>query len=130
MPTTTETVEQGLHSVYQEGRDVYKYAVKGMSSVTRDIVERNNFTPQDVDLFIPHQANLRIIEAVQRRVGLEDSQVAVTIDQFGNTTAASIPSALAVAQKDGRLKDGSLVVLCAFGAGFTWGSCIMRWTAP
>ena len=129
-PTTAETVEQGLHSVYQEGRDVYKYAVKGMASVTKEIVERNNFTPQDVDLFIPHQANLRIIEAVQRRVGLEDSQVAVTIDQFGNTTAASIPSALAVALKDGRLKEGSLVVLCAFGAGFTWGSCIMRWTAP
>ncbi len=130
MPASAETVENRLHYVYQTGRDVFKYAVKGMAAVTKEIVERNDFTPQDVDLFVPHQANLRIIEAVQRRVGLEDSQVAVTIDKFGNTTAASIPSALAVAQQEGRIKDGSLVVICAFGAGFTWGSCIMRWTAP
>ncbi len=130
MPASAETVAQNLHTVYQAGRDVYKYAVKGMSGITKEIVDKNNFTAQDVDLFVPHQANIRIIEAAQRRVGLEDSQVAITIDQFGNTTAASIPSALAVAHRDGRLKEGSLVVLCAFGAGFTWGSCIMRWTAP
>lgn len=130
MPASAETVANGLHYVFQTGRDVFKFAVKGMSSVTKEIVERNGFTPKDVDLFVPHQANIRIIEAVQRRVGLEDSQVAVTIDKFGNTTAASIPSALAVALEDGRLKDGSLVVICAFGAGFTWGSSIMRWTAP
>jgi len=130
LPASVETIEARQHFVYQTGRDVFKYAVRGMAKVTKDIVERNGFTPQDVDLFVPHQANLRIIEAVQRRVGLEDSQVAVTIDKFGNTTAASIPSALAVAQNDGRLKDGSLVVICAFGAGFTWGSSIMRWTAP
>ena len=130
LPASVETVENRLHNVYQTGRDVFKYAVKGMAAVTKEIVERNDFTPQDVDLFVPHQANLRIIEAVQRRVGLEDSQVAITIDKFGNTTAASIPSALAVAQQEGRIKDGSLVVICAFGAGFTWGSSIMRWTAP
>lgn len=128
-PATRETVDKGLHFIHQEGRDVYKFAVKGMARVTVDIVERNGFTGKDVDLFVPHQANLRIIEGVQRRVGLEDSQVAVTIDRFGNTTSASIPSTLRVALDDGRLQDGSLVVLCAFGAGFTWGSTIMRWTA-
>ncbi len=130
MPASVETVEQKLHTVYQAGRDVYKFAVKGMANVTKEIVDKHNFTARDVDLFVPHQANIRIIEAAQRRVGLEDSQVVITIDKFGNTTAGSIPSALAVAHQDGRLKEGSLVVLCAFGAGFTWGSCIMRWTAP
>ncbi len=130
LPASAETVQQNLHCVYQTGREVFKFAVKGMASVTTEIVERNNFTPRDVALFVPHQANIRIIEAAQRRVGLEDKQVAITIDRFGNTTAASIPSALAVAHEDGRLKEGDLVVLCAFGAGFTWGSCIMRWTAP
>jgi 3-oxoacyl-[acyl-carrier-protein] synthase-3 len=130
MPPSAESVQQKLHYVYQEGRDVYKYAVKGMAGVTAEIVERNGYSGQDVALFVPHQANIRIIEAAQKRVGLEDSQVAITIDRFGNTTAASIPSALRVAYEDGRLKEGDLVVLCAFGAGFTWGSCLLRWTAP
>ena len=119
-----------MHYVYQEGRDVYKYAVKGMAGATAEIVERNGFTGDDVALFVPHQANIRIIEAAQARVGLRDDQVAITIDRFGNTTAASIPSALRVAYEDGRLKEGDLVVLCAFGAGFTWGSALLRWTAP
>lgn len=129
LPPTPETVRDRMHYVYQEGRDVYKYAVKGMAGVTAEIVEKNGFTGEDVALFVPHQANIRIIEAAQRRVGLEDSQVAITIDRFGNTTSASIPSALRVAVDDGRLKEGDLVVLCAFGAGFTWGSTLLRWTA-
>jgi 3-oxoacyl-[acyl-carrier-protein] synthase III len=130
MPASHDTVDQKFHTIFQAGRDVYKFAVKGMAGITKEIVDKNGFTGQDVDLFVPHQANIRIIEAAQRRVGLEDHQVAITIDRFGNTTAASIPSALRVAYEEGRLKEGSLVVLCAFGAGFTWGSCIMRWTAP
>ena len=129
-PSTAETVAAKMHYVYQEGRDVYKYAVKGMASITVEIIEKNGLTGADVDLFVPHQANIRIIEAAQRRVGLEDSQVCITIDRFGNTTAASIPSALRVAVDEGRLKEGNLVVLCAFGAGFTWGSSLLRWTAP
>lgn len=129
-PPSHETVDKKMHYVYQEGREVYKRAVKGMASITAEIVEKHGFTGQDVDLFVPHQANIRIIEAAQKRVGLEDRQVAVTIDRFGNTTAASIPSALRVAYDEGRLQEGSLVVLCAFGAGFTWGATILRWTAP
>ena len=128
-PPTAETIAQKMHFIHQEGRDVYKFAVKGMAGITAEIVEKNGFTGKDVNLFVPHQANIRIIEAAQRRVGLEDSQVAITIDRFGNTTSASIPSALRVALDDGRLKEGHLVVLCAFGAGFTWGSTLLRWTA-
>ncbi len=128
-PSSVETVAAQMHYVYQEGRDVYKYAVKGMASITVEIIEKNGLTGADIDLFVPHQANIRIIEAAQRRVGLEDSQVCITIDRFGNTTAASIPSALRVAVDEGRLKEGNLVVLCAFGAGFTWGSSLLRWTA-
>ena len=130
LPPTAETVAAGAHFIFQEGREVYKHAVKGMAKVTVDIVERNGFTGRDVDLFVPHQANIRIIEAAQRRVGLEDSQVGITIDRFGNTTSASIPSCLRVALDEGRLKEGSLVVVCSFGAGFTWGATILRWTAP
>jgi 3-oxoacyl-[acyl-carrier-protein] synthase-3 len=128
-PPTPETIAQKMHYIHQEGRDVYKFAVKGMAGITAEVVEKNGFTGKDVDLFVPHQANIRIIEAAQRRVGLEDSQVCITIDRFGNTTSASIPSALRVAVDDGRLKEGNLVVLCAFGAGFTWGSTLLRWTA-
>ncbi len=128
-PPSHETVDKGMHSIYQEGMEVYKYAVRGMANITAEIVEQNGFSGQDVDLFVPHQANIRIIDAAQRRVGLQDSQVVKTIDRFGNTTAASIPTALRVAYEEGRLKEGSLVVLCAFGAGFTWGSVLLRWTA-
>jgi len=129
-PPSNETVANRMHYIYQEGRDVYKFAVKGMAGITAEIVEKNGFTGADVDLFVPHQANIRIIEAAQRRVGLEDRQVCITIDRFGNTTSASIHSALRVALDEGRLKEGHLVVLCAFGAGFTWGSTLLRWTAP
>jgi len=129
MPASAETVANNLHTVYQEGRDVYKFAVKGMAGVTAEIVERNGMTGADVDLFVPHQANIRIIEAAQQRLGLPDSKVMITIDRFGNTTSASIPSALRVACDEGRLREGHNVVLCAFGAGFTWGACLMRWAA-
>jgi 3-oxoacyl-[acyl-carrier-protein] synthase-3 len=130
MPASHASVDAGAHFVYQEGREVYKYAVKGMAGITAEIVEKNGFTGRDIDLFVPHQANIRIMEAAQRRLGLEDSQVGVTIDRFGNTTSASIPSCLKVALDEGRLQEGSLVVVTSFGAGFTWGSVILRWTAP
>ncbi|MDD5720366.1 MAG: ketoacyl-ACP synthase III [Candidatus Krumholzibacteria bacterium] len=127
-PATAETVAKRMHYIHQEGRDVFKAAVKGMAGVTKDILERNGFSGEQVKLFVPHQANLRIIEAVQRRVGLRDEQVAVTIDRFGNTTSATIPSALHIYQEQGTLQPGDLVVLCAFGAGFTWGATLLRWT--
>jgi 3-oxoacyl-[acyl-carrier-protein] synthase-3 len=128
-PATRETVDRKMHSVRQEGREVFKFAVKGMAAVTEEILVRNGYGPVDVALFVPHQANIRIIEAVRQRLGLTDRQVAVTIDRFGNTTSASIPSTLRVAYEEGRLKPGDLVVLCSFGAGFTWGATLLRWTA-
>ena len=130
MPPSHASVDARAHFVFQEGREVYKYAVKGMAGITAEIVEKNGFTGKDIDLFVPHQANIRIMEAAQRRLGLEDSQVGVTIDRFGNTTSASIPSCLKVALDEGRLQEGSLVVVTSFGAGFTWGSVLLRWTAP
>ena len=130
LPASAESVAAKKHYIYQEGREVYRYAVKGMANVTAEIVQKNGFTGKDVTLFVPHQANLRIIEAAQRRVGLDDSQVGVTIDRFGNTTSASIPSCLRVALEEGRLEEGSLVVATSFGAGFTWGSVLLRWNAP
>jgi 3-oxoacyl-[acyl-carrier-protein] synthase-3 len=128
-PPSHETVDAGMHYVYQEGREVYKFAVKGMASVSAEVVERNGFSAKDIALFVPHQANIRIMEAAARRLGLSDEQMIVTIDRFGNTTSASIPSALRVAKEEGRLKRGDLVVLCSFGAGFTAGSTLLRWTA-
>ena len=128
-PASHETVDQGMHFIHQEGREVYKFAVKGMANITLEIIERNSVAGDEVGLFVPHQANIRIIEAAQRRAGLTDEQVMITIDRFGNTTSASIPSALDVAVDEGRLKEGDLVVLCSFGAGFTWGAMLLRWTA-
>jgi len=128
-PASHETVDKKMHYLYQDGREVYKHAVRGMAKVTVDILERNGIAPEDLRLMVPHQANNRIIEAAQRRAGLTPEQVMVTIDRFGNTTSASIPSALRVAVDEGRLKRGDLVVLCAFGGGFTCGANLLRWTA-
>ncbi|HPF35197.1 MAG TPA: beta-ketoacyl-ACP synthase III [Candidatus Krumholzibacteria bacterium] len=126
-PASEETVKAGMHYIYQEGREVYKYAVRGMANVALEVVEKNGFQKSDVALMVPHQANIRIIEAAQQRLGLRDEQVSVTIDRFGNTTSASIPSALKVALDEGRVKKGDLIVLVSFGAGFTWGANLLRW---
>ncbi len=126
-PASEDTIRQGMHYIYQEGRDVYKYAVRGMANVALEVVEKNGFDKSDVSLMVPHQANIRIIEAAQSRLGLADEQVVITIDRFGNTTSASIPSALQVARDEGRLKKGDLIVLVSFGAGFTWGANLLRW---
>ncbi len=126
-PTSEETVRQKMHYVYQEGREVFKFAVRGMVDVAKTVLERNGYTSADVGLLIPHQANIRIIDGTQKRLGLSDEQMAVTIDRFGNTTSASIPSAMRVAYEEGRLKKGDLVVIASFGAGFTWGAGLIRW---
>jgi 3-oxoacyl-[acyl-carrier-protein] synthase-3 len=129
-PTSHETVDKKMHYVHQEGREVFRFAVKGMAKVTQDILERNDLQPEDIQLFVPHQANIRIIDSVQERLGLRDEQVGVNIDLYGNTTSATIPSVLRMACDEGRLHKGDLVVLCSFGAGFTWGATLLRWSAP
>jgi 3-oxoacyl-[acyl-carrier-protein] synthase-3 len=126
-PATVETVQKRMHYIHQDGRTVFKYAVKLMADTSLDVLTRNGYSPEQVRLYVPHQANLRIISAAKDRLKLRDDQVAVNIDRFANTTAATIPSCLAEAQKAGTLKKGDLVVLASFGAGFTWGSILLRW---
>ncbi|MCF7805658.1 MAG: ketoacyl-ACP synthase III [Candidatus Marinimicrobia bacterium] len=126
-PATHETVDKNMHYLYQDGRTVFKYAVNGMANVSTEILERNNLTGDDVDFFIPHQANKRIIDAAARKMGLSDDRVVLNIDKYANTTAATIPLGLHEVIKDGRLQEGDTVVFATFGAGFTWGATLLRW---
>lgn len=128
MPATAETVAQNLHYVHQEGQQVFKYAVRKMYEVTRDLLEKNGLTAAEVKLFVPHQANRRIITAVAERLGMPLERVVINIDQYGNTTAATIPLATRDAIEDGRLKKGDLVVFASVGAGFTIGATLWRWS--
>jgi len=125
IPTTKETVEQGLQYTYQEGMNVYKYAVTNMAEVSADIMAKNNLTEADVAWLVPHQANLRIIDAVVQRTGVDYSKVVINIDHFGNTSAASIP--LGIWEWEKKFKKGDNVILTAFGAGFTWGAVYLKW---
>ncbi len=124
-PATHETVDAREHFIYQEGRTVYRYAVNGMLEATRSVLDRNKLTMDDVDWFIPHQANLRIIEAVGSRVGVDTSKILVNIEQRGNTSAASIP--ICMDENKSKFKMGDKIVLTAFGAGFTFGSVFLIW---
>jgi 3-oxoacyl-[acyl-carrier-protein] synthase-3 len=126
-PPSHDTVNQGMHYVFQDGKTVFKYAVNGMTDVAKRILDRNGLTDQDIRLLVPHQANRRIIDAVSDRLGLTPEQVAINIHKYGNTTAATIPMAMNEAYLDGKLKKGDRVVLAAFGAGFIWGSVLLRW---
>jgi 3-oxoacyl-[acyl-carrier-protein] synthase-3 len=126
-PSSHETVEQKMHYVHQDGSAVFKYAVRKMADLCDEILTKNGLTGDDVDLFIPHQANRRIISATADRLGLPDEKVIVNIDRFGNTTGATIPLAMETAIQDGKLKKGSLVLLGAVGAGFTAGATLLRW---
>lgn len=125
LPTTKETIEQGLHYTYQEGQNVYKYAVTNMAGVSGDIMDKNNLGADDVAWLIPHQANLRIIDAVVSRTGVDYDKVIINIDHFGNTSAASIP--LCMWESEKRFKKGDNMILTAFGAGFTWGAVWLKW---
>jgi 3-oxoacyl-[acyl-carrier-protein] synthase III len=126
-PPTHETVDKKMHYVHQDGQAVFKYAVRKMAEVCDEILRRNGLTGNDIDLFIPHQANLRIINATAERVKLRPGSVVVNIDRYGNTTGATIPLAMDTARQEGRLKKGSLVLLAAVGAGFTTGATLLRW---
>ncbi len=127
-PPTAETVASKKHYLYQDGRVVYKYAVKLMADVSAEVAQRNGLTSKDIQLFIPHQANQRIVEATAERLGLTEDQVLSNIDRYANTTAATIPLGMADAVEQGRLKPGDNVILAAFGAGFTWGGIYIRWS--
>lgn len=126
-PATQETVDQKMHYVHQDGQAVFKYAVRKMAEVCDKILRRNGLKGSDVDAFIPHQANKRIITATGDRLGLRPESVIINIERYGNTTAATIPLAMETARQEGRLKKGSLVLLASVGAGFTAGATLLRW---
>lgn len=126
-PPSHETVDKKMHYVHQEGSQVFKYAVRRMAELAEHLLERNGFTSNDLALVVPHQANLRIIRAMQERLGVDDSKVMVNIDRYGNTTAGTIPLGLRDAIQEGRLKKGDLVLLVAVGAGYTTGGVLLRW---
>lgn len=124
-PATAESVANNEHTVYQEGKTVYKYAVSNMSQVSVEIMERNNLTHEDVDWFVPHQANVRIIDAAVSRAGIAPEKVMVNIQKYGNTSAGTIP--LCLWEWEDKLKKGDNIILTAFGAGFSWGSIYLKW---
>ena len=126
-PPSHETIDKKMHYVHQEGQPVFKYAVRKMGEISRTVLERNGMKGSDVDLFIAHQANLRIISAAADKLGLDEAKVVKNIHKFGNTTAATIPLATGDAIDDGRLQKGKLVVYAAVGAGYTVGSVLIRW---
>ncbi len=127
MPSTKESVEKRMHYVKQDGGQVFKYAVRKMEELCLGLLEKHNFTPKDVKLLIPHQANKRIILGVAERLGLELDRVIINIDRFGNTTGATIPLATRDAVESGKLQKGDLVLFAAVGAGLTAGANLWRW---
>lgn len=128
-PATHETVDKKYHYIYQDGKSVFKVAVIGMADISAEIMEKNNLLGKDVDWLVPHQANLRIIDACAERMGLDKSKVMINIDRYGNTTAATIPLCLSEWWQRGLLRRGHTIVMSAFGAGYTWGAVLVKWSA-
>lgn len=126
-PATKETVEKMEHTVYQDGKTVFKYAVIGMADVSKEIMDKNNLTSDDISFLVPHQANLRIISATADRMGVGMDKVMVNIEKYGNTTAATIPLCISEWLEAGKIKKGDNLILSSFGAGFTWGAIYLKW---
>jgi 3-oxoacyl-[acyl-carrier-protein] synthase III len=126
-PSTHETVDRKMHYVHQDGQAVFKFAVRKQTELCQKLLERNGLKGSDIDAFIPHQANRRIIIATADRLGLRPESIIVNIDRYGNTTAGTIPLAMDTARQEGKLKKGSLVLLASVGAGFTVGATLLRW---
>jgi 3-oxoacyl-[acyl-carrier-protein] synthase III len=126
-PPTHETVDQKMHYLYQDGKAVFKVAVKGMADISYELLQKNNLKGDDIAYLVPHQANLRIIDATAQRMGLTKEKVMINIHKYGNTTAATIPSCIVEYYRDGKIKKGDKLVLSAFGAGYTWGASYLVW---
>lgn len=127
IPASINSIKKRKHFIKQDGKTVFKYAVKGMADVSKKILLNNNMSGKDISLFIPHQANKRIIDAAAQKCGIDENKVLINIDKYGNTTAGTIPIAMNEAINDKRIKDGDYILLSSFGAGFTWGSMLIRW---
>ena len=126
-PATHETIDKKMHNIYQDGKSVFKAAVVGMADVSAEIMERNALTGEMIDWLVPHQANLRIIDATAKRMNLDASKVMINIDRYGNTTTATIPLCLSEWWHAGKMKKGDNIVLASFGAGYTWGAMYIKW---
>ena len=122
-----ESLKNKDYFLKMQGNEVFKVAVRSMAEVAKTALEANNMTVEDIDLFIPHQANIRILEATAKRIGLKDEHVYINVDRFGNTSGATIPLALDEANRAGRIKEGDILLFDAFGGGFTWASALLRW---
>jgi 3-oxoacyl-[acyl-carrier-protein] synthase-3 len=129
MPTSAETVGNGAHYVQMNGREVFKFATRVLVSSAEAVLAECDATVDDVDVYVPHQANVRIIDHATKKLGIDPGRVVVNVDRYGNTSSGSIPLALADAQTDGRLREGELVLMTGMGAGLTWGSGLLEWTA-
>ena len=127
IPASVDSVRNRDHYIKQDGKTVFKYAVRGMANVSQEILNNNNLTGDDIALFIPHQANKRIIDAAAEKCGISKEKVLINIDNYGNTTAGTIPIALSEAIDDGKVKQGDYILLSSFGAGFTWGAVYLTW---
>jgi len=127
-PASHESVDQRWHYIYQDGKAVFKVAVKGMADISAEIMEKNSLKSDDVAYLVPHQANLRIIDATGKRMGLPPEKVMINIDKYGNTTAATIPLCLTEYYRNGKIKKGDKLILSAFGAGYTWGALYLVWS--
>ncbi len=126
-PATHETVDNKMHYIFQDGKPVFKAAVVGMADISYELMQKNNLTGDDVAYLVPHQANLRIIDATAQRMGVGKEKVMINIDKYGNTTAATIPLCLVEYYRAGKIKKGDNLVLAAFGAGYTWGAAYLTW---
>jgi 3-oxoacyl-[acyl-carrier-protein] synthase-3 len=126
-PPSHETVDKKMHYIYQDGKAVFKVAVKGMADVSYELMQKNNLNSEDIAYLVPHQANLRIIDATAERMGLSKDKVMINIDRYGNTTAATIPSCLVEYYRAGKIKKSDKIILSAFGAGYTWGATYIVW---
>ncbi|HIX83300.1 MAG TPA: ketoacyl-ACP synthase III [Candidatus Megamonas gallistercoris] len=126
-PADQETIDNHMHCLHMNGKETFRFAVKAMGSTVIKSLERAGLSKEDIDYFIPHQANIRIIQSAAKRLHLPMEKVFVNIEKYGNTSAASIPIALAEAEREGKLKKGEIIALSGFGAGLTWASCIMKW---
>ena len=126
-PSSHETVDKKMHFIYQDGKAVFKVAVKGMADISYEIMQNNKLTAEDVAFLVPHQANLRIIDATAERMGISKDKVMINIDRYGNTTAATIPMCLVEYYRAGKVKKGDKLILSSFGAGYTYGACYLVW---
>lgn len=127
-PSTHQTIDEGMHYLYQDGKAVFKFAVKGMADISCEIMEKNGLKSDDVAYLVPHQANLRILNATAERMGLDKDKVMININKYGNTTAATVPLCLVEYYRAGKLKKGDKLILATFGAGYTWGASYLVWS--